>query len=74
MADRDRHDSELRDAVKNFWPTLNADKLDLLVPPDSGRKSATILLEYLHSIKAESHCSDNKNDNDHDAKRRHSIG
>ncbi|XP_071801996.1 voltage-dependent calcium channel type A subunit alpha-1-like isoform X9 [Asterias amurensis] len=35
VADRDRHDSELRDAVKNFWPTLNADKLDLLVPPDS---------------------------------------
>ena len=26
------------------------------------------------SIKAESHCSDNKNDNNHDAKRTHSIG
>ena len=25
-------------------------------------------------IKAESHCSDNENDTDHDAKRTHSIG
>ena len=26
------------------------------------------------TLKAESHCSDNENDNDHDAKRMHSIG
>ncbi|XP_038071611.1 voltage-dependent calcium channel type A subunit alpha-1-like isoform X1 [Patiria miniata] len=35
VADRDRHDRELREAVKNFWPMLNTEKLDLLVPPDS---------------------------------------
>ncbi|XP_041481260.1 voltage-dependent calcium channel type A subunit alpha-1-like isoform X7 [Lytechinus variegatus] len=35
VADRDRHDAELREAVKCFWPHLSADKLDLLVPPDS---------------------------------------
>ncbi|XP_030853656.1 voltage-dependent calcium channel type A subunit alpha-1 isoform X7 [Strongylocentrotus purpuratus] len=35
VADRDRHDAELREAVKCFWPHLSGDKLDLLVPPDS---------------------------------------
>ncbi|XP_071506831.1 voltage-dependent calcium channel type A subunit alpha-1-like isoform X9 [Diadema antillarum] len=35
VADRDRHDAELREAVKCFWPHLSAEKLDLLVPPDS---------------------------------------
>ncbi|XP_072014634.1 voltage-dependent calcium channel type A subunit alpha-1-like isoform X8 [Amphiura filiformis] len=35
VADRDRHDKELREAVKVFWPTLGPQKLDLLVPPDS---------------------------------------
>ncbi|XP_071821818.1 voltage-dependent calcium channel type A subunit alpha-1-like isoform X3 [Apostichopus japonicus] len=35
VADRDRHDTELREAIVTFWPTMSDDKLDLLVPPDS---------------------------------------
>ena len=39
VADRDRHDRELREAIQNFWPHLNDEKLQLLVPPDSGKHS-----------------------------------
>ncbi|XP_071948425.1 voltage-dependent calcium channel type A subunit alpha-1-like isoform X5 [Antedon mediterranea] len=34
VVDRDRHDRELREAVKVFWPRLPEKKIDLLVPPD----------------------------------------
>ncbi|XP_070531532.1 voltage-dependent calcium channel type A subunit alpha-1-like [Ptychodera flava] len=35
VAEQDQADDELRVAIKNFWPHLSQEKLDLLVPPNS---------------------------------------
>ena len=43
---------------------------------NSYRITFTTMIPFMgnYSVKAESHCSDNENDPDHDAKRTHSIG
>ena len=46
------------------------DQLLLFLPSLRGREFSFLI----SSLKAESHCSDNEKDNDHDAKRTHSIG